>query len=316
MKKIKISRLVWIIGLVLIAGLIIFMIVQFALSYGEDKSLYIYNCQMDDDYESLCTSTSETSFEESDLVSTYTCHGNTCPNIESIINMTEQIIVLQYEDGSRVLYDAKNGKVINEEYKNYYVLVDDEYQVTGYVIQTKDNTYGLMNKEGKAIGITDYEEIGHIDPVIFNDYNNQYITALKNNKYGVIEIATGNVIVDFNYDELHINGNAIIKVQDGLLYPIDRNGNNILNNGYSYIYGYDNLYVTIKDKQLNILDSEENTLNPSPIAIYEDYDYTDPYTFNNISTYQLENIIYILLKNGDVYVEYQYNIDTQELTKI
>lgn len=316
MKKVKIYRLIWILGLILIIGLIIFMIVQFALSYGEDKSLYIYNCQMDDDYVSLCASTSESSIEENNLVSTYKCHGNKCPEIESIINMKEQIIILHYEDGSRVLFDAQKGKVINEEYKDYYVLVDDEYQVTGYVIQTSNNTYGLMNKEGKVVSNTDYDEIGNIDPVIFNDYNDQYITALKNDKYGVIDITTGNIIVDFNYDELHINGTAIINVKDGLLYPIDKEGNDILNNGYSYIYGCNDIYVVAKNKELNIVDNNENILNQSPIAIYEEYNYNDSNTFNNIDTYQLENIIYIVLKNGDEYIEYQYNTDTQELTMI
>lgn len=323
-KKINIYRLIWIIGIILIITIVIYLVAKYIINLNQNLPLYIYRCQASTetvngdlnatDYDTICSTTDQTIFEEKQLISTYHCRGNSCPNIESVLNMESEIITLLYPDESRALFDAKNGNIISEAYKDYFIMINNDSQIIGYVVQTQDDTFGIMDKYGKVITDINYEQIGYIDKTIFNDYNDSYITAIKDGKYGIINITTGDIYIDFKYDELHINGNAIINVKEGLLYPIDQNGNNLLNNGYSYIFGYDNFYVTIKDKQLNILDSEENTLNLDPITIYDDYVYNDSMTFGNISIYQSENIIYINLKNNEEYTEYQYNIDTKELT--
>ena len=316
MKKISIYRIIWVLGIVLILIVILFMFIQYKMTNKKDQLLYIYTCQVDEGYESLCTTTEKNNIEEDKIISTYNCRGDGCPTIESIINNEEQIIILIYEDESRVLFDVQNNKVISEKYKDYYIMIDNNQQIIVYVVQTQDDNYQLINQEGKLITNEEYKKIGYIDKNVFNDYNDQYITAIKNDKYGVIEIATGNVIVDFKYDELHINGTAIISVKDNLLYLIDREGNNLFTNGYSYIYGLDDIYVTIKNKELNIIDNEETILNDTPVTIYDDYVYNDSSTFHNISVYKLENYIYINITNGDEYIEYEYDITTQELKKV
>ena len=196
------------------------------------------------------------------------------------------------------------------------IKIDDEEKINGSLnllyVSEYDGTVATL-LVGFIMPNWDIHEIEDIQ-VADEDYNDIYITAVKDGLYGVINITTGKIIIDFKYNELHISGSAILTVQDNLLYPISTDEKYLLVNGYNYIYGYDNIYVVIKDKKLNILDNNEKTLIITPIEISEDYLYNDPTTHANIQTYQSENIIHILIKKDNEYIEYQYNIEDHKLT--
>lgn len=318
MRKLKIWRIVWVSGIFLILIVILIAVVEYKVKFEHTNqgniSLYIYHCTSEDNHNSLCTTTNQNNIGENQLISTYTCNGNSCPTLGSILSIQNQIITLVNQDKSLILYDAKNNKTINSGSLEYHILTKSDHNILGYVVKNNDNKYGLIASDGSTLTEPIYDKLGSLNENTLEDYNDTHITAVKDGLYGVIDITTGKIIIDFKYNELHISGSAILTVQDNLLYPISTDEKYLLVNGYNYIYGYDNIYVVIKDKKLNILDNNEKNLIITPIEISEDYLYNDPTTHANIQTYQSENIIHILIKKDNEYIEYQYNINDHKLT--
>ena len=318
MRKLKIWRIVWVSGIFLILIVILIAVIEYKVKFEHTNqgniSLYIYHCTSQDNYNSLCATTNQNNIGENQLISTYTCNENNCPTLGTVLSVQNQIITLINQDKSITLFDAKNNQIISSGYQEYYILTKKDESILGYVVKNNENKYGIINAQGDALTEIIYDKIGNINENKITDYNENYIIVVKDGLYGVINITTGEIIIDFKYNELHINGTAILTVQNNLLYPISVEEKYLLVNGYNYIYGYDNLYIVIKDKKLNILDNNEKTLIITPVEIYEDYLYNDPTTYSTIQTYQEENIIYILVKKDNEYIEYQYNIDNHKLS--
>ena len=76
------------------------------------------------------------------------------------------------------------------------------------------------------------------------------------------------------------------------------------------------VYVVIRDKKLDIINVNEESILNNSILVINDYVYDDSSTYGNIYVSGADDFIYISLANNDDYISYEFNLSTKELKKI
>lgn len=141
------------------------------------------------------------------------------------------------DNSGNIIIEPKYKRIqkIGEDYKNGYIVVNDEnkYGIIGFdkeeVLEERyeeikeikgDNIYAvkqegryvLVNKSGEKILDKKFEDILEIE-------KDTAVVSTGNNKYGVIEINSGETKIDFKYDKLeYTNNNYIAKKRRKIWY--------------------------------------------------------------------------------------------------
>lgn len=200
MKRINITKIIWISGIFIILFIALYLVVIYKVKYENmevQKYLYFYNCS-----DALCLTTNSKGISEEKMIySKYECQNDICPLIDRTVSITEKIITLTLDTlNTKILYNYGSGKIISSEYMEYYPLVFEE-KIKNYVVYSND-LYGLIDTEGNIIIDIAYQKLGSISNNIVSQYSykNDYITALKDDKWGIISLSTGESLADFQYD--------------------------------------------------------------------------------------------------------------------
>lgn len=94
----------------------------------------------------------------------------------------------------------KNGNIIsNKEYEEV-----SDFNKNGFAIVSNDKSYGVIDKNGKEVIDLKYDDVEFLDDTLFkniNKYTKEQLFIFKqNNKYGIIN-SNGNIVVKPIYDE-------------------------------------------------------------------------------------------------------------------
>ena len=160
----------------------------------------------------------------------------------------EEIESLEYKEGTLIIkqngkygiIDINGKQIIKPEYdkveSDEYYTSENDYMEAGFIVQNKTEAgyrYGYINKEGKKILETQYNEINRIVEIKSN--KDIYLLVSKNGKYGVLK--NEQEIISKIYEEIEYNKqNELFIVQkDSKQGVISLEGKEILPIEYDYI---------------------------------------------------------------------------------
>ena len=193
-KKLKINyKVVWVSSIFLVLIVILIMVMDYKINYeyasDESSKMYFYKCDSD-----VCTM--EVNDKKKKIYSSYDCWYGVCPVYKGVVY---DGYVLLEENSSYTLFNYKTGTKVTSGYDEYKFISSD------YIIVTKKNKDGVINKNGTIIVNSNYDKIGLSDNDSLKGYNTSDIIALKDGKYGIISYRTGKVIEKFEYGEENLN---------------------------------------------------------------------------------------------------------------
>lgn len=184
-----------------------------------------------------------------------------------IPNKSKAVFICSYDAD----YEAGTykTKVVNEKNETIYSSYSNIEAIDNYDEQgkrwydsnllkyKKDGKYGLINIEGKSILSTEYDDIYSLKGV------ERSIIIEKDGKLGLVNSATGEIILEAKYDEIEAIGDAyengyIVKDDSGLYGVIGPDKKVILENKYEGIKNVcgSSTFVEVVGDANNIIDSK------------------------------------------------------------
>ena len=256
--------------------------------YTEDKLVSVYECKSQD-----CGLYEKDNFKY-----------NSCLDSIALIKDGKKIYLYSYDAGQELFDGFSEVVPITLKNKNQTLIVKD------YITEK----YGYITLKGTEILKTEYDELGMIkDGVLLsNGFNldKDVIIASKNNKYGVINLSTGNQIINFYYNDILIapNDNYVVKYGNKY-YLVDSKDDKVLKESYKMIFPFEDIIVVNNNNKLEFIDYVGNKVIEDTIEVDGSYDVRKDN--NNYNVYK---------KDGDIIIEtkkdsYIYNIEKKELVK-
>ena len=187
MKRFNIAGIIWKLSIILILIVILIAVMDYKIhfEYLTNNNLYFYDCDG-----TLCVT--EVKNDNHLLYSKYQCGYEECPIFKSELN--DNFVILTEKNNS-ILFNYRTGQITSTNYTNYQLLNNN------YIIVTKDKYQGIIDLNNNLIVPTNYEQLGIIKENYLTGYTINSIIAKKDNKYGMISIKDGTIIVEFNYEE-------------------------------------------------------------------------------------------------------------------
>lgn len=179
------------------------------------------------------------------------------------------IVGKKQEEGYRYGYISNNGKTILDlEYNEIDRITDITEDNEIYLLAFKNGQAGIY-KNNKQIIKHSYEEIE------YNKQNQLFITQ-KNNKQGVIN-KEGNEILETQYDYIMISNGIILAEKDSITTVFDNKGNKqeTQNNIIKYHTENENYFITTNEEELSgIVDKDGNIILENEYS-YIEYAFSD-----------------------------------------
>ena len=145
---------------------------------------------------------------------------------KGIVNKSFEEIVgtkyntIEFNEKTKDFIVSSNNKygLIKSNSETKIRLIYDEIRIANYepllYIVKKDNKLGIINGEGEIIANTEYDKIGYDNNIqaginytfiipSFDETVGDTIVVAKNNKYGLIEIESGKIILECNTDGIY-----------------------------------------------------------------------------------------------------------------
>ena len=289
MKKINWWKLVWILGIYIILGIILYLVIEYKVkweSIDTNKYLYFYDCD-----NKLCTSTTK--------VDSYYSRYTYKKNSPYVVNYNEDTVIINDND-KYLVYDYKNDKVVNDSYDWYEYL---SYNDTVYLIVKDNNKMGIIDEDGKAIVNNVYDSIVPLGKML---------KVRNDNLYGLLD-NDFNSYLDIEYQYVSVNGENVIIEKDNT-YSLLSFSKEVIGSDYLYITRADDNNYLVIDKE-NKIDIVNNKLESNLIMIIDGYlDYSDT---NNIDTLNIrfeDNImLFDVLSSDKEGITYRYDIAGKKL---
>lgn len=261
----------------------------------EDTSLAVINIY--DDFTFAKAENKEDIDSTKSIIRTYNCKKDDCMVYvsNSFNTLYDNRFVILNEMEKVFIYDFSLDKVVSNLYDEFVSVYEDYYVVKS------EAKYGLITKSGVEVVSADY------DLLDFDKKYESYIKVLKDDLYGVLDLDNGNLVIDTKYKDINICDTKYFSIlKDGLWYVIDKN-ENVLTNGYEYVFGFNKGYIALKDNSLQFLKYNkeiEESLNENVIYLYENSEFDIKKNSSYIS---------IEVNNGEEKNKYQYNISRNNL---
>ena len=264
------------------------------------------------------------------MIGSYTCKADNCNAYQAYAyepTKGEVFVIIEDGTGSFIYNLAQNLKV-SKNYTSLECMNDELYSTTKFycAAEVTLNNYELMTLGGYVIA-KDFEAIGlnmGISRTFYSyDLNKDIVTAKKNGKWGIINISTGKVVVDYKYEAAEIldNGRVIFKLS-GKYYLSDIKESIASKTAHDTIVkDYGTYMIVIDSNYLDIVDYDGNSIIDSKLKLNNPF-VRYPYEgilgvavseiTNNIITIRIEasgNAVY-------EYDEYEYNVLTKKVKLI
>lgn len=290
MKSSKLWRLIWMIGIYVILGLILYLVVTYKVEWeGKDLNtyLYLYDCSHE-----LCTSTTI----QKDYYDKILCEEGRCPYISDIIGNN----LIFKRDNMSWIYNYIDGNIISDDYFDYRYI---GYNV--YAVSDNSGNYGIIDGNGNEIVKLEYKYI--------DSYNNGFISYINDNLYGIVSTDGKYKIKPVYNDVVLINDKIFAGMKDNIyhLYSYD-NVDNENANAYNFVYSYDGIVFVINNKKVDILDTNLNSTLIMKINTF--YEYKTEKERDSLEIYTDEEYIYFkIFTNETEYINYKYSIKDKKL---
>ena len=289
MKKINWWKLVWVLGIYIILGLILYLVIEYKVkweSLDTNKYLYFYDCDSN-----LCTSTTK--------VGSYYSRYIYKKDSPYIISYDDETAIIN-DNGKYLVYDYKNDKVISKSYDWYKYLF---YNGNTYFIIRGNNKVGIIDNQGSMVVNNIYDNIA---------LENNMLKVSNNSLYGLLD-SDFNIYLDIEYQYVEVNGENVIIEKDNK-YSLLSLSKEVMGSDYVYISKVDDSNYLVIDKD-NKIDIVNNKLESNLIMIINgSLDYSNT---NNIDTLNIrfeDNImLFDVLSSDKEGITYRYDIVSKKL---
>ena len=289
MKKINWWKLVWVLGVYIILGLILYLVIEYKVkweSLDTNKYLYFYDCESN-----LCTSTTK--------VGSYYSRYIYKKDSPYIISYDDETAIIN-DNGKYLVYDYKNDKVISKSYDWYKYLF---YNGNTYFIIRGNNKVGIIDNQGSMVVNNIYDNIV---------LENNMLKVSNNSLYGLLD-SDFNIYLDIEYQYVEVNGENVIIEKDNK-YSLLSLSKEVIGSDYLYISKIDDSNYLVIDKD-NKIDIVNNKLESNLIMIINgSLDYSNT---NNIDTLNIrfeDNImLFDVLSSDKEGITYRYDIVSKKL---
>ena len=289
MKKINWWKLVWVLGVYIILGLILYLVIEYKVkweSLDTNKYLYFYDCESN-----LCTSTTK--------VGSYYSRYIYKKDSPYIISYDDETAIINDND-KYLVYDYKNDKVISKSYDWYKYLF---YNGNTYFIIRGNNKVGIIDNQGNMVVNNIYDNIA---------LENNMLKVSNNSLYGLLD-SDFNIYLDIEYQYVEVNGENVIIEKDNK-YSLLSLSKEVIGSDYLYISKVDDSNYLVIDKD-NKIDIVNNKLESNLIMIINgSLDYSNT---NNIDTLNIrfeDNImLFDVLSSDKEGITYRYDIVSKKL---
>lgn len=227
----------------------------------------------------------------------------------SYCNKTDSIAMLT-DNQKDFLYDYEKQEVVFET-DSFEKVIYDELGSVAYFIFKKDGREGITTLTGKVLIEAKYELIS----IDYGDFSGEYslkngtVVAKKDDKYGVIEIETGNVIVPFEYDGINIYNEHYVLRNDDKILLTDLKLKTVFDDDVDDIFLFNDIIFAEKDKQLTFYDLNGNKIIEETININRSYSNLDDTGYSAFTMDQYNQVITLAIY-GDNMMDYEacYNL--------
>lgn len=288
MKNKNVWHITWIISIYAVLMTILYLVVEYKVKW-EDKDLstylYFYKCS-----NQLCT----TEKNVANYYSKVKCNKKECPYITEKNN---NYLILSNNEKEYV-YDYIKGNIISDIYNKYSFINNN------LIAKSKDGKYGVIDFEGNVLVNFDYNKI--------IDYKDSYVAYSENSKVGIINKERDiNIEPTYEYVKL-INDSIYTYREDNKYYIASYETELPVNNeNYDYVYGTENIIITIKNKKLNIMDT--NLKSKLLLMINTFYEYSTEKERDSLNIYLENNLLHFNIINDNNITYYIYDIKNNKL---
>ena len=286
----KIWKILWISGIYLILGIILYLVILYKVKWEYkdlNTYLYFYDCG-----HNLCSSDNNVSNYYSKVL----CEDDICPYIQHI---NGNMLVLQNNNKS-FIYNYIKGNVVNDKYNEYRYIGNDMY-----VVNDENFNYGIINSEGEILLDLKYK--------LIDKYTNGIISYIDNNLYGIISV-DGKYDIEPNYEDIVLINDKIFAGKKDNIYQIYSYNNEISDNSnkYNFIYVYNDVIITFKDKKIDILNPNLNSILVMKIDSF--YEYITEKEKGSLDIYcDGEYIYFDVFINENEFTSYKFDIKNKKL---
>ena len=286
----KIWKILWISGIYLILGIILYLVILYKVKWEYkdlNTYLYFYDCG-----HNLCSSDNNVSNYYSKVL----CEDDICPYIQHI---NGNMLVLQNNNKS-FIYNYIKGNIVNDKYNEYRYIGNDMY-----VVNDENFNYGIINSEGEILLDLKYK--------LIDEYTNGIISYVDNNLYGIVSV-DGKYDIEPNYEDIVLINDKIFAGKKDNIYQIYSYNNEISDNSnkYNFIYVYNDVIITFKDKKIDILNSNLNSILVMKIDSF--YEYITEKEKGSLDIYcDGEYIYFDVFINENEFTSYKFDIKNKKL---
>lgn len=262
-------------------------------------------------------------------LSEYKCNDDLC-----MVNAAQQgfqysndnpDIVMIYDGNYKILYNIRKGTIINTYGSNSIWLssnaVASEIEGTYIYIQAKDSEkYGIIDVNGNVIKNFVLDKppfVNFVYPTTLRySIENNMLVNIQNGKYGIIEITSDKIIIDYIYDDLDLINKTCFKAKINNKWHVYNISSNqkLIEEGFDNIYyNSDDILIVEKDNTLYIRNYDNKNITNETIKVSKD-DTIQAYT-----DYSDKTIINIHVCSDEYCHEYkeryEYNVNSNKLNK-
>lgn len=290
MKSSNLWRIIWIVGIYILLGIILYLVVVYKVEWEQkdlNTYLYLYDCGME-----LCSSTTS----QKDYYNKVLCDDDVCPYIYDIQG---ENVIFKKENLSWI-YNYVRGEDVTNAYNDYRYIGNNLYAMAD-----SSGKYGIIDSTGKVVVEPKYNYI--------TDYKDGFIAYRINEKYGIIS-TDGTHKINENYEDIVLINDKIFAGRKDNVYHLYsyENPDNENANKYNYVYAYGDILFVINNKKIDILDSNLNSTLLMKIDTF--YEYTAEKERDSLHIYSDGKYIYFrVFKNDTEYVDYMYKIKDKKL---
>lgn len=262
-------------------------------------------------------------YEGNKSISTYICK-DTCSAYSlgryQYFSKEEQVIALQ--DGEEfLLYNFKDGKKITDNFTRLENLIK-ENKTVAFIATNTDKKTGIIDTKGNIIIPFEYDNFGYSfggGDVTDYSYEKNFITASKDDKWGLITLDKGKEQIPFEYEDIYFNNyNAVSVRKEGLWYLVDLDGKPILEEGYDMIIPLASYVLVAKEEKFNILNYKGEKVVSKDIPTYVKG--FRGRTISEVPTFKIEEegsvVNIFIMKNETEYSTYKFNTVNGEVTEV
>ena len=253
-----------------------------------DKNYNIYGditYVEDEEYNAIIFLKYNKSMKKYEKINKYYCENKQYCGINDVFEYKDYLIFdNSNNEFNNILYNYEKGILFKTDNFEDIGFISRDHGGKYFVLKNKDGKVGLIDIDGNVIVDYKYEEIGKYN----EDYDaiseasfsldKDFIRYKDNNKYGILRLSDGKVLLNANYDNLDFlydSGNTNINYyktfENNKWYLNSFNTfSKVINIGYDDILFASNILIVKEGKYLYIKDFTGKNLTEKNIELYVD----------------------------------------------